>query len=307
MKRVKDIITLRREADRVSSTLPALLVQAEKVANGIMHGEHNLRKAGSGEKFWQFREYEQHDRPQDIDWRQSAKSSQIYIRQKEWQIAQRTYFWCSSGKGMGYCSDPKTLHTKSEAARIITLALAMLMARNNEQVGIFGNRRTGRSDAKIQKIAQELLAGSKLDENLPPSGQFSLPQNSSLVLVGDFLSPIYDIEDNFSLLSAETTSALVVQILDPQEMELNFEGRVIFRSPDGKNSETINNVASVRDQYQERVKNHIKSIYELCSQRDWNYILHRTDHDISDTVMDIWTMIGSQQEKHGSISQGLLK
>ena len=71
--RLTDLLTFRHEADKASAHLPSLMMQAEKVANGILHGDHALRKSGMGEKFWQFREYLPGDRPQDIDWRQRVR------------------------------------------------------------------------------------------------------------------------------------------------------------------------------------------------------------------------------------------
>ena len=72
-------------AERDAAHLPDMQLRAEKAAQSIFNADHNQHKTGTGEKFWQYREYIFGDRPQDIDWRQSAKGDRIYIRQKEWQ------------------------------------------------------------------------------------------------------------------------------------------------------------------------------------------------------------------------------
>ena len=294
--RLTDLLTFRHEADKASAHLPSLMMQAEKVANGILHGDHALRKSGMGEKFWQFREYLPGDRPQDIDWRQSAKTDQIFIRQKEWQIAQKTFFWCSSGDGMAY-SSAKTLPQKLNTARVITLALAILMARANEQVGLFGDPKTGRSDLQLQRIAQSLIAEPLKPESLPAADFFPLPQNSSLILCGDFLEPLSHIEENFDFLSASGQNSLVIQVLDPQELELNFQGRVTFQGLTRVERETVNNVGSIQEAYRKRMHDHMKALYALCAERNWSYILHRTDQSVSDTVLGIWLLIGAA--RHG--------
>lgn len=296
MMRFSDIIALRHQADRASASLPSLMMRAERVANGILHGDHALRKAGAGEKFWQFRDYEAGDRPQDIDWRQSAKGDRIFIRQKEWQIAQKTFFWCSGSAGMEYASS-RSLPTKGDAARVITLALAILLSRAHEQVGVYGEPRTGRSEANLQTLAQRLLAPSgDTDATLPDANIFALPQNASLIMAGDFLDPLPRLSESFDMLSASTANALVVQVLDPQEMDLDFTGRVMFQGPRSDERETVNNVGSVRAQYKARVQEHLQGVYALCAGRNWPYILHRTDHDLAETVMALWLMIGAANQ-----------
>ncbi len=295
--RLTDLLTFRHEADKASAHLPSLMMQAEKVANGILHGDHALRKSGMGEKFWQFREYLPGDRPQDIDWRQSAKTDLIFIRQKEWQIAQKTFFWCSSGDGMAY-SSAKTLPQKLDTARVITLALAILMARANEQVGLFGDPKTGRSDLQLQRIAQSLIAEPLKPESLPAADFFPLPQHSSLILCGDFLDPLPHIEENFNFLSASVQNALVIQVLDPQELELNFQGRVTFQGLMRGERETVNNVGSIQEAYRKRMQDHMQGLYALCAERNWSCLLHRTDQSVSDTVLAVWLLIGAAS--HGS-------
>lgn len=290
--RFTDLLSFRHEADKASAHLPSLMMQAEKVANGILHGDHALRKSGMGEKFWQFREYVPGDRPQDIDWRQTAKTEQIFIRQREWQIAQKTFFWCSSGDGMAY-SSAKDVPQKLDAARVITLALAILMGRANEQVGLFGDPKTGRSDLQIQRIAQSLITDPPKPQSLPSAGLFPLPQNSSLILCGDFLEPLSRIEENFDYLSASVQNALMIQVLDPQELELNYEGRVTFQGLTRGERETVNNVGSIQEAYRQRIHEHMQGVHALCVERNWSTILHRTDRSISDTVLAVWLLIGA--------------
>lgn len=288
MPRLKDILHIRRKAEEISSSLPALMMQAEKIAASAMHGEHAQRKSGTGEKFWQYRPYHSGDRPQDIDWRQSGKTDHIFIKQREWQTTQRTYFWCASGKGMQFSSSKK-LPTKQEAAQVLTLALALLMTRAEDQVGIFGDPKTGRSEHTIEKIARilhENFYGSNAP--LPETALFIPPAHSALVMAGDFLAPLPVIESGFSVLSGNIKNAMVLQVLDPSEISLDFSGRVLFEGLQKSDSETIDSVSGIRAAYQKRMADHIESIKTLCRDHGWFYILHRTDQDASETLRNIW-------------------
>jgi len=78
---------LHHRAEALAATLPLLLVAAERVAATISQGVHGRRRIGQGETFWQFRRYQAGDSAGRIDWRQSAKSQPVYIRENEWEAA----------------------------------------------------------------------------------------------------------------------------------------------------------------------------------------------------------------------------
>ena len=52
---------LRQSAETLSQRLPALLVEAERVAATVAAGVHGRRRTGMGETFWQFRQYQPGD------------------------------------------------------------------------------------------------------------------------------------------------------------------------------------------------------------------------------------------------------
>ena len=88
---------LHHRAEELSAHLPPLLVAAERVAATVSQGVHGRRRVGQGETFWQFRRYEFGDSTQLIDWRQSAKSQPLYVRETEWEAAQSVWLWRFSG------------------------------------------------------------------------------------------------------------------------------------------------------------------------------------------------------------------
>ena len=114
---------LQYEAEALGASLPPLLVDAERLASAVSLGVHGRRKAGMGESFWQFRRYRPEDSSTAIDWRQSAKSQHLFVREREWEAAQSVWFWCDASPGMQFASGQVT---KAERAKLIALALASL-------------------------------------------------------------------------------------------------------------------------------------------------------------------------------------
>jgi uncharacterized protein (DUF58 family) len=286
MSMLGNILKLRETSENNISELPALIMLAQEMCENVVHGAHAQRKSGMGEKFWQFREYESSDRPQDIDWRQSAKGDDVLVRQKEWHSTQKSYLWCAGGKSMAFRSS-KSVLSKQDCAMVITLSLALLLRRGEEQIGIYGNLNTGRSEERIEKIGHYLLNRETQGDALPDTQGFSLPLNSSFFACGDFLTEKDDIQSHLVTLSERTKNGIVVQVLDPAELDLSYSGRVRFTGVSADYNTTIDHVASVREQYKKRMNAHTDFIKSLCHDYGWHYILHRTDTDIADTLRDI--------------------
>lgn len=290
---------LRVEAEKASARLPDLLVAAEKAATAVRMGEHAQRRAGSGEKFWQFREYQAGDRPQDIDWRQSGRGDRVFVRQKEWQTTQTALLWCQRNDSMQYASRT-ILPTKFEAAATISMALGMLMMGAGEIVGTLdGSLRPGKGEMAIQSLGEKLLEPDYA--SLPRQLLREPARHATIMLAGDFLSPLDDIEHAVHALAGRTVNILMLQVLDPAEINLPFRGRVIFEAPHTGAKHHITNVDSVRETYQKKINAHISGLQAMCHHHGWHYVQHTTDTDMAVTLLSLWHLIG-QSRKGGPLS-----
>ena len=71
------------QAAEIAERVPPLLLAARRIAATIEQGVHGRRRVGRGEAFWQFRQYYPGDELRRLDWRQSAKTDRLYLRQME--------------------------------------------------------------------------------------------------------------------------------------------------------------------------------------------------------------------------------
>lgn len=282
--------SLRGQAQQATESLPALRAAAENAVASVLHGEHGQSKPGSGEKFWQYREYVQGDRPQDIDWKQTAKTESVYIKQKEWQTTQSVIFWCCQNESMRFKSSDKQM-SKVDHARVLTLALALLMTKAGEQVGTFGGRKVGRSANALEDLEIKLTEDIRTTAPLADYNLYNLPQHATFVQIGDFLEPLDQIENNFKQFAGQSSGGLVIQVLDPAEINLPYDGRVLFQGLSGKaQKQQVDNVSSIRAAYQKRIAEHNEALHQICKQQGWYYYLHRTDKDIADSLANIWSL-----------------
>jgi len=294
-KRSLTLPFLRHRAEEETAGLPPLMATAERAATSVLTGDHRQRKVGTGEKFWQFRDYDPSDRPQDIDWRQSAKGDHVFVRQKEWQTTQIGSFWCASYDGMKYSSS-NNLPSKYESAITLGLGLSILMVRAGELVSLLeSGMQPGRTDSAIMKIGQGFMGPQ--DEALPDIKGLKIPNHAGLILIGDFLSLPETIRDTFSFLAARATNALVIQVLDPAELDLPFSGRVIFEDKVGADKKyQIARVESVRAEYKTRIAGHLSEVHKICRDLQWEYLLHTTDTPVRDTLFKAWALIDRGQK-----------
>ena len=265
-------INLQYEAEALGAGLAPLLVNAERLAAAVSLGVHGRRKAGMGESFWQFRRYTPEDSASAIDWRQSAKSQNLFVREREWEAAQSVWFWCDASAGMQFASGKVT---KAERAKLLGLALASLLVRGGERVALFGELQApANSRAALRRIGQTLVerAGGP---PLPPDS--AIAKNAQFVWFGDFLSPVAEIETTLRRLSRSAVTGQLVHIIDPAEEDFPYSGRVRFEDSAGLMNETIGRAETVAGAYRARFKAHAEIVGALARRLGWSYIAHRTD------------------------------
>ncbi len=265
----------RDAAERVSSAFPALLVEAERIAQTVAHGIHGRRRAGTGETFWQYKQYRVGDSASAIDWRRSARSDEVFVRENEWEAANTVWLWTNVNASMDFKSHLSDI-SKKERSVIITLALANLLLQAGERVGILGSPEPpSHHTAAMRRFAHFLTDEAITSDELPPAARIS--RFSTVVLVGDFLQPIEDISQRLGDLAGRDIQGHIVQVLDPAEETLPYQGRKEFAEISGPLKLTIGKVEGLRGAYHEKVEAHRRELGHLCRRLGWTFGVHHTD------------------------------
>ena len=277
------LLKLRSKAEHTAASVPDIRQLAIETAFQILHGHNPKRKAGSGEAFWQFREYQPGDMPREIDWRQSAKTDRVYIRQKELHTAQTCLFWSKQNTDMAFCSDDE-LPNKHFSSSVLALALALIHSRSGEAIAYAGLQRAGHSERTLQHFEQLLMQNTP--EPLPTSVE--IQRNATFYGFSDFLETPEEIEAAFAPIAERTHNGWLVHVLDPAEFNLPYQGRILFEDMHGQNQTVISNASDIKSEYHQRMLKQIEQIQKLCARWGWKYILHRTDMTYKFTAMKIW-------------------
>jgi len=286
---------LQDQAEALAAGLPPLLVAAERLASSVSLGVHGRRKSGMGESFWQFRRYTAEDPSTAIDWRQSAKSQHLFVREREWEAAEAVWFWRDGSAGMRFKSDFAEI-SKIDRATVLALALGALLIRGGERIALLGDGHgpaTGR--LPLRRIGHELIDFAPRDERLPPDAPVT--KNSQFVWLSDFLSPLGEIETAMRRLSRNGLTGHLVRIVDPAEEDFPFTGRTRFEAANMRETETLGRAENVQTAYRARFRAHGETLSTLARRLGWGYLAHRTDKRPETALVALYTGLSGAQAK----------
>lgn len=303
----RDALTtdLPREALTLAARLPELLVDARRVSQTVSHGIHGRRRAGPGETFWQFRNYETTDAATMIDWRRSASSDRYFVREREWEAAHTLWLWPDTSASMDYVSHLAQV-TKRDRAVVLMLALADLLARGGERVGLLGRAPARMTRRAAERLAQDLVAGDELrsgqarnaasigDDSLPPDAVVS--PFSECVLVSDFLEPIEETRARVQALAGQRSRGHLIQVLDPAEETLPFQGRIEFLGIETPDRLVADRVQGLRDAYQDKMAAHRAGLEDLARGLEWSFLVHHTDRPAEEPLLALFARLSGRPE-----------
>lgn len=281
---------LRHRAEEHASAFPALLAQAEHLAATVLLGEHGRRRAGMGDEFWQYRPAENGDGLRNIDWRRSARGDAHFVRQKEWQAAQSVMFWVDDALSMTFTGG-NDRPTKGHRARVLALALCVLLNRAGERFGL-ANRGTPprRGEAQLSRMAGHLMDAAFNGDNDIDYGTPNarvLPAGSRAVFLSDFFGDPEPVRAALTKATDRGVKGVLLQVLDPDEEAFPFDGRTVFETMSGAVKFETLKASTLKNDYLDRLASRKSELQELCRATGWRYMCHHTDVSALKALM--WT------------------
>ena len=286
-------VSAREQAEHLGARLPPLMIQAERVASTVATGEHGRRRVGQGEAFWQFRRYRQEDPSTAVDWRQSAKSQHLFVREREWAAAASVWIWRDASPSMHYKSHVAKC-TKVERATVLELAFASLLVRGGERIGALDSLKppaTGRPG--FNRYALQLTQQMTSKQSLPPL--IPLPRFSQIILISDWLSPSEGVMNILRHYGALGVRGHLIQVLDPAEEDLPFDGRTEFEDVESKTRMLARRAETLRDAYRDRLAALRSEVAQACRRQDWTFATHRTDRPAQGALLAAYAALSAHR------------
>ncbi len=282
---------LRQAAEEHAARFPPLLAEAQRLATSVTPGAHGRRREGTGEEFWQFRPAMPGDEWRNIDWRRSARGDSHFIRQHEWQAAQSVLIWVDDGRSMAFSGDPGRRPAKIDRARVLALALAILLLRGGERVGLMDDPtppRTGR--AQLDRLMAGLIGPERDDDHVSPVAQL-FPRGARAVLFSDFLGDTDDVVNTLRQAAGQGVHGALVQLLDPVEEAFPFDGRTTFHSMSGKIRFETLRARGLRESYLDRLAARKDLLASHARRAGWQYLCHHGDDSPLSALMWLYSTL----------------
>jgi len=286
-------LRIQEQAEHLGHHLPPLQVEADRVAHTVAQGLHGRRKAGTGETFWQYRRYQPGDPASAIDWRKSARADVHFIRENEWEAANTVWIWVDRSDSMRFKSHLADT-TKEERATLLGLALASLLMRSGERFGALGSPEqptTGRT--ALRRLAAHWLtdvnAEAEKSESLPPN--LALARFSNVVLISDFLEPVEEISRRIAGIAGRDIRGHLVQVLDPAEESLPYEGRTEFFAREVAENLVVGRAEALRRGYRQKLLNHKSALAAFAKRLGWTFSVHHTDGSAQAGLLSLYSIL----------------
>lgn len=263
------------EAEAAAGTLDALLVDADRVARTVAQGVHGRRRTGLGDSFWQYRRYRDGDASTSIDWRHSARSQHVYVRETEWEAAETVWLWADPSASLRYASDT-AVPEKRDRALLLAAALAYLLTQGGERVAVLGSAEW--PSASRSAVGRLIAALAEAEGDSTPPGLADLPRDAHVVLISDFLSPLGELERQLDRMLDRDLTGTLIQVADPAEEDFPFSGRTRFRDMSDRQDLTVGRAETLTEAYRARYAGHIEGLRDLATGHAQPLIRHRTDH-----------------------------
>jgi uncharacterized protein (DUF58 family) len=286
-KTQREMFAREGAAHELADRLPDLVLEGMRISNTVVHGVHGRRRPGSGDNFWQFRDFVAGDSVHQIDWRRSASSDHVYIREKEWEAAHTVWLWPDISASMHFRSHlSKTL--KADRALVLMFAIAEMLVRAGERTAVMGLTSPSASRKTTTRIAEMLAANLKqrgLTGSVPPAQKIA--PLASVVWMSDFLDPVETIAARLSDLAHAGTVGHLIQVLDPAEETLPYSGRTEFIGVEDGTRWIADRAETLRATYLERLAAHRAALRDLTRRNGWSFLVHHTDRPATEPLLQL--------------------
>jgi len=270
-----------RELDRF-----ALLVK-KRVSTAYTGGRKSLR-FGHGISPVGYREYRKGDDFKLVDWKVYGRTEKLYIREHEEERSLVVNILLDASGSMNYDG-------KFGYASRIAAGFAYLATLENEKYSISlfckklypGEPRRGR-----RYLFQTI---EELDDTIPKgvtdmklvSEQFDalITSTSLVVLISDFLGDTEEILSSIYRLSRH--DLVLIQVLAPDELNLNFGGDIRFVDMETKQPLITRVTQAAKNEYKRRLDEHNTRIAAACSSVGADFFSFRTDKPIFDAFSEM--------------------
>jgi uncharacterized protein (DUF58 family) len=286
-----DADTLKLLDPKAIARAEALGMNACFIVEGYMAGEHKSPYRGFAIEFAQHREYAPGDDVRHLDWKVQAKTERYYIKQYEQETNFVAHLLLDGSESMNYRSGELS---KLEYGKMMAACLAYVILHQRDAValGIFDEEireYLPRSDNRdnLFKIMNRLAgfdATGKTQVAEVLHGMANQVRRKGIMIVmSDFFDDEAAIVEGIQHLRFAGHEVILMQILDPYEIDFPFTGMVEF---DGL--ENIPKVQTrptqIKKTYHREFEAFRQRLRDACDRNQCHFVEVRTDQPLDEVL-----------------------
>jgi uncharacterized protein (DUF58 family) len=263
----------------------SLELRARVVVEGFWSGIHRSPYHGFSAEFSEYRQYTPGDDVRHIDWRVYARSDRFYIKKFEDETNLRCQLLVDGSRSMMYGSDPEV--TKHHYAATLAATFGYFLTQQGDAVGVtrfddairdYLPPRNKPGHLRRLMLALEKPAEGRATDFAKPLERVAQmhDRRGMFVLLSDLLAPLDVLEARLGFLRARGHEVLVFHILDPRELDFEFENAAQFTSMESGRQHFIDpNIA--RKDYCEKINAHLEAASAICQRAGIDYFFSSTE------------------------------
>ncbi len=256
---------------------------ARQVVEGFLTGRHRSPYHGFSVEYLDHRSYTPGDDLRTIDWKILARTDKYHVKLFQDETNLRAHVLLDCSRSMAYTSDPKKYPSKLAYGSLLAAALAHLMLRQNDAVGLvlFDSEVRQYLPPKARptqfRRILELLDHSMSHEDTDVGTVLHdiaerIHRRGLVVLISDLIDEENKIASGLQHFRHNNHEVLVFHVLDDAELTFPFDRLTRFKDMEGAGRLTANPKA-LRNRYLARIQTFIENLKAICFERNVSYEL----------------------------------
>jgi uncharacterized protein (DUF58 family) len=251
---------------KLLAKLSNLNLRVRTVVEGLMAGLHTSPYKGHALEFAQHREYSAGDEIRHIDWKVYGRSEKFFVKQFQDETNLRAFVLLDASGSMGFSSGSSISKLTYGSYLAAALSYILLSQQDAVSLAVFDDKLRYFLPAG-QRFSHMSLIYNNL-ENIAPGGETDidavlkefgrhLKKRSLLILISDLLGDPEKIVRAVKYFRFRHHEPIVLQVLDPREIEFSFApGENVFVNMED-NSQIYADPEAIKNSYNEAFRQFI--------------------------------------------------
>jgi uncharacterized protein (DUF58 family) len=268
-------------------------LRARTLVEGLVAGLHRSPLRGHSIEFAQHREYVPGDDTRQVDWKVYARSDKIYLKQYEDETSLICTLLLDTSESMTF-RGPHAALSKLETAQLIVASLCYVILGQQDACGL------GTFSDSVQEWLPPSSSATQFEDMIHIMEHASSARRSDIpnalgqaarrltrpglvVIISDLLSDPEQLGSILKLFKYERHDVLVIQVLDPTEVDFDLEQATKFVGLEEQPT-LVADPRLVGAAYRRAMQEFLKQLSGHCRQLGFDYQLLTTERSLAETL-----------------------